>query len=263
MNYHDKPEMSQSKMKVLIESPRMYYKQYILGERVDNATKSKQFGTCLDSALTEPEVYATFTIKDCKETSVANCTTKAWNIQIKQILADLQKYRFNDDFFDGMTFKEIELFCTKQQETYYTYNDIEWRMKTDLEYINGDSSVFIDIKSTCATTYEQFVKQFFQYKYYLQAASYTKGLQIKHNIASNIPAYYIGLSTITGEIFVIRCSEELIQLGLIEIDYGCRLYHHMMKTQEWSNNADVKVLHAPAWIQNKILTLGETLWPQN
>lgn len=259
MNYHDRPEMSQSKMKVLLDSPRMFYRQYILKDKIDNKTKSKQFGTCLDLALTEPEIYATFIVKNCKETTVPNCTTKVWDLQIKQIIQDLNNYRINDTFFEGAFVNTIISSCKKQVETYYEYHDIDWRMKTDYECINDESSFFIDIKSTCATTYDEFIKDFFKYKYYLQAASYSQGLKIKHNLNIFPLAYFIGISTTTGEIFAIRCSDELIDLGLQEIEHGCKLYHYMLKTGEWCKNADLKILDAPYWIRNEIITLGETL----
>lgn len=259
MNYHDRPEMSQSKMKVLLDSPRLYYLKYILKEQIDSdkPSPSKQFGNCLDAALTEPELYATFKIKDSATTQITNCTTIEWNKKIQKMIVDLDDYCIDDDFFGGYCFRIIKQSCKNQVETYYNYYDIDWRMKTDYESINDDFPFFIDIKSTRATTYDDFIKDFYKFRYYLQAASYSQGLKTKHNLNRLPPAYYIAISSITGEIFAIRCSDEIIQLGLIELEYGCGLYHHMMKNEGWCKNQKIKTLYAPQWMQNKIITLGE------
>lgn len=260
MNYFDRSEMSQSKMKILLESPRLFYKQYILGEKLDkktdNKTISKNFGTCLDSALTEPEKYATFVIKKSATTIIEGCTTESWDNKIKIIIKDLYNYKINDEFFGGLSFKEIIQSCNKQQETYYTFKNIDWKMKTDYQCIDDINSFFIDIKSTKCTTLKDFIKDFYNYGYYLQASSYSMGLKIFHRLEYLPKAYYIGISTVTGEIFCILCNDKLISFGLMELDYGCQLYHKMINNNLWKKNGDIHVLDIPQWLENKIINLG-------
>jgi hypothetical protein len=254
MEYHAHPAMSQSKMKVLLECPRQFYIEYVLGKKIDTPTPSKALGNCLDLALTEPDKYNQLIVKHTKTTSVEGYITEHWKSQIDEWISNLHRYTFDDDFFGGATFRDIIDTCTTQDKIFYKYKEIDWRLKTD--FLNIENGFFIDLKSTRAKTYDEYIKDFIKYKYYLQASSYTVGIKEKYNLDYLPKAYYIAVSTVTGEVFAYMCGDRMIQLGIMELDHGCELYKQNLISNAWAKNRKLETLELPVWLEQKIINLG-------
>lgn len=251
MNYFDNPRMSQSKMKVLLESPRLFYLKYISGELKDDTTVNQNFGNCLDLALTEPEKYKALEVKNTKTTKKDGFVTLDWQLKINKYVNALHNYKFNNPFFNGLTFKEIIKTCKKQAELYYTYQDIEWKAKQD--FLNGLAGFFIDVKSTSRTSYEDYYKDFIKFGYYLQGASYANAIKIIYKLNYMPRAFYIAISTLTGEIFCVECSTKSMDLGMMEIDRGCSIYKENLLTNEWCKNKDIQIFDLPDWKEKQII----------
>lgn len=250
--YHSHPAMSQSKMKILLDSPRQFYLKYIATIIEDEPTTSKNLGTCLDLALTDPEAYNTLQVKDTKTTKVEGCITQNWKNLIDTWIDNLNNFKMEDNFFGGLTFGEITATCTTQDMIFYKYRDIEWRMKTDFR--NKKAAFFIDLKSTKATTRKEFIDDFFKFGYHIQAASYANGVKIADNLSYLPRAYYVAISTKTGEVFAFECSDQILHLGMLEIERGCEIYKQNLITNDWAKNEPLSVLTAPEWRENQILT---------
>lgn len=256
-NYFDHPAMSQSKMKILLESPRKFYLQFIEKSFVDEPTKSKQLGTCIDLAMTDPEEYAKLIVKDCKTTEIPGHITVAWKKSIDKWMENLNSYKLNNEFFDGLTLGEVIANCSKQLELYYDYRGIGWKCKLDFAYVGDKRGFLIDLKSTRATTYNEFIRDFFKFNYHLQAGSYSNAMKIYYKLAEYPLVLYVAVSTITGEVFALECSDELIECGLILLDRGCDLYLDNMTSQKWANDSDINVLYPPEWLMKSINNLSE------
>ena len=252
LDYYAHPAMSQSKMKTLLKSPRQYYLKYIAKviDDDDEHTAPMQLGNCLDWALTEPEKYEALTIKDTKTTKQKDCITIDWKLKIEKWRESLFNYQFTDGFFDGIDFRTIIKVCDTQAELLYTYNDIEWKARTD--FIAKDKSFIIDLKSTSATSQEEFEKQAGNLQYYLQSAGYPLAAKICYNLAFLPHFYFLAISTVTGEVFSYYCGEQVQELGMLEIDRGCRLYHHNIATGDWIKDMPTKQLILPQWLENQI-----------
>lgn len=250
--YHSHPAMSQSKLKLLLENPRQFYLEHVLFIKQDKPTPSKNLGTCLDLALTDPEAYAKLEVKNTKTTSVEGYITENWKRQIDIWMESLNNYKMEDSFFGGLTFGEITATCTTQDMIFYQYRDIEWRMKTD--YLNRKAGFFIDLKSTKAVTRKEFIDDFFKFGYHIQVASYANGIKIADNLPYLPRAYYVAISTKTGEVFAFECSDQILQLGMLEIDRGCEIYKQNLNTNDWAKDQPLSVLTAPEWRENQILT---------
>lgn len=248
--YHAHDAMSQSKMKVLLENPRLFYMTYVTKELTKESTISMNFGTCLDLALTEPEKYKNLIVKNTKTTKLEGHITAEWKLKVEQFIQNLYSYEF--DCWGGITFGDIinSQETTMQDMIFYTYKGIDWRMKTD--FLNLENRFFIDLKSTKATTKAEFLKDFFKFGYHIQAASYVNGIKITYGL-DEFEAYYVAISSVTGEIFAVKVSDKLLILGMIEIDRGCDLYNHNLKTPEWDKNDGVTELDAPQWLENLII----------
>ena len=252
VNYFDRPEMSQSKLKVLLENPRIFYLEYVLGQRIQEKTTSMNFGTCLDLALTDIDKYNALEVKNTKTTKVEEFITKDWKTKIDYYITELHNYKFDDGFFEGHNFKTIITTCKKQEEIYYTYNDIAWKMKPDFLHVNNE--FFIDLKSTKTTNYDDFVKDFVKYGYHIQASSYANGIKIKYKLDYTPLVYYIAISTVTGEIFALQCSQRLLELGMMEIDRGCTIYKENLISGDWGKNKKCQILDLPVWKDQQIVT---------
>lgn len=251
VNYFDRPEMSQSKMKVLLENPRIFYLEYILGQKIQEKSTSMTFGTCLDLALTDIDKYNALKVKNTKTTTVEGFITQNWKAKIDTYITELHNYVFENDYFGYHDFKTIIAACKKQEEIYYTYNDIAWKMKPD--FLNVLQGFFIDLKSTRATNYDDFVRDFVKFGYYNQAASYSNGIKIKYNLDYIPQSYYIAISTVTGEIFALQCSQRLLELGMMEIDRGCTIYKDNLISNAWAKNKTVQILDLPVWKDQQIV----------
>lgn len=250
--YHSHPAMSQSKMKLLLENPRQFYLEHVLLLKQDKPTPSKNLGTCLDLALTEPEAYAALKVKDTKTTSVEGYISKNWKALIDIWIDDLNNYKMEDSFFGSLTFGEIAASCTKQDMIFYSYAGIDWRMKTD--YLHRKAGFFIDLKSTKAVTRDEFIKDFFKFGYHIQAASYANGIKIAEKLSYLPRAYYVAVSTKTGEIFAFECSDQVIHLGMMEVDRGCEIYKRNLETCDWAKDQPLSILTVPEWKENQILS---------
>jgi hypothetical protein len=249
--YFEVDAMSQSAMKVFLESPRLYYLTYIEKSIESKKTPSLQFGTCIDLALTDREAYEKLTVKNSKTTTMENCITSAWKFKIDKMLYNLHSYKFDDEYFDGATFEQVIANCTTQDKLFYDFDDVKWKAK--LDFMSIKSNCFIDLKSTRATTLEEFIKDFYNFGYHLQAGSYANAMMIKYNLSEYPEAYYIAISTVTGEIFVIHCTKRMLELGIMEITRGNNLYKKYRDNNLWEINKKPILLDLPTWLENKIL----------
>lgn len=245
--YFNNTAMSQSKIKILLESPRLFYFKHILNIDMDDKhSASMQFGNCLDLALTEPDKYKELKIKNTKTTSLQGYITKEWQIKIDKMINELDNYIFEDDYFNGVTYKKIIQSCTMQDKLFYNYNDIDWKAKFDL--LSIQNKLIIDIKSTRSITEKDFIKDFYKFGYHIQAGSYS--IAFNEVYKKGYPViYYIGISTVTGEIFVLQCTEDIIQYGIHKINKGCELYKYYNNNNLWLKQNNIVKLQLPEWLK--------------
>lgn len=243
--YHNHPAMSYSKLKILLECPRSFYNQYILKlEEKQENTVAMQFGTCLDLALTDPSAYDLLEVKQTKTTTLANSITEEWKIKIAKLVESINSYEMGI-FFNNLTFKDVVKHATCQDMIFYNYLGLDWRMKTD--YLAKNYTWFIDLKSTKAKSREEFIKDFANYGYHIQAGSYANGIKLAKSLSFMPRAFYIAISTTTGAIFAGEISEETMALGLMEVNRGTSLYESNLLTQEWAKNEPMSEFNLPDW----------------
>jgi hypothetical protein len=264
--YHQHPAQSYSKLKVLVDNPRKYYNKYIAKIESETSTKSKTLGTCLDLALTDYNAYLSLQVKDTKTTTLDGVITKTWKRQIDAWMQDLHNYLMALPEFqkkDGSYFTLLELFnkCTKQEIIFWDDEKTNEPMRgmLDFSYYHNGQCFWIDLKSTKAESFDEFMRDFEKYHYYLQVACYSTSLRIKYNLNYYPPAYYVAVSTATGEIWVIKCSDQMLTLGTMEMNCALNLLQRCRLTNEWSTNQPPKVAELSAWREDKILTLNQTL----
>lgn len=263
LDYHNHPALSQSKLKLLAESPRKFYHRYILKlpQTETEHSASKQLGTCWDVALTEPKQYQALIVKDGKTTTVKNAITTAWKQQIDNGIANLNAYELTlPEFAKGdkyFTFGEIAKRCEKQNILFW--NDpktgIACRGKPDFTFYKNGVSFMVDLKTTKAVTFDEFYRDFIKFGYYLQAAMYCTGERINRKLNYYPAFYFIAVSTITGEIFCIKVSDQMLTMGLIEMDGLIALYQYCESTNDWAKNKPPVIADLPDWKTKQIINM--------
>lgn len=264
--YHAHPAMSYSKLKVLIDNPREYWVKHVAKIIPDSNTSSKELGTCLDLALTNSEAYKQLKVKNTKTTSVEGYITEYWQSQINLWVADIYKYKMVLPEFQTvasyLTLEQIIKSCINQEKIFWADEKTgeDCRAMLDWHFFNNGLCFLIDLKSTKAKTYQKFMKDFEDYHYYLQAAKYSTALRIKYNLNYYPPAYYVAISTATGEIFVVKVSDQMLTYGLMEMDYGLAFYQRCKQTNEWAINKPPVVAELSPWTINKILNQYQSIF---
>ncbi len=264
-DYHSHPALSQSKLKVLSDNPRKFYQKYIEKIEVEESdnTVSKQLGTCWDLALTDYPAYLKLKVKDTKTTKVEGCITENWKQTIDKGMLRLRNYQMQlTEFKAGDSYRTLgQLFdnCEKQEILFWKdpKTGEECRGKLDFRFYSdstGNKMCFIiDLKSTKAETLEEFTRDFIKYKYYLQAAMYCTGKRIKHNLSYYPPFYFAAISTITGEVFTIKVSEQMLAMGLIEMDGLIAKYQSLKLTNDWNIDNPPLIMDLPDWKVQQII----------
>lgn len=246
--YHSNEALSQTKLKKFADSPRIFYIEEILKIKSNDSTVSKNLGTCLDLALTEPDRYNQLIVRDSKTTMLDGFITAHWKKLIDQWIANLNDYDI-ELFGRKVKFYDIAKKCQKQKIMFW--NDPKTgelcRGKPDFYH----SQFMIDLKSTCATTLEEFIKQIYKYKYYIQAGFYNIG----HNELNHygyVPFIFIAVSTVTGEVFAVEMSKEFLNYSFDEINTILARYKHYQDNNLWLKNKEQITLDPPQWLKDKI-----------
>lgn len=263
--YHNHPALSQSKLKILADNPRQFYLKYIeqVKEEESDNTPAKQLGTCWDLALTDYPAYSKLKVQDTKTTKVSGCITNIWKSKIDSGVKRLRDYKMQlPEFKAGGSYLNLgQIFdsCEKQEILFWKdpNTEEECRGKLDFSFYSdatGNQMCFIiDLKSTKAETLEEFIRDFIKYKYYLQAAMYCTGKRIKHNLSYYPPFYFAAISTITGEVFVIKVSEQMLTMGLMEMDGLIAKYQSFKLTNEWNIDGPPLIMDLPEWKVQQVI----------
>lgn len=242
IDYHNRPEISQSMLKTFAVSPRLV-------KRSNDETVSMNLGTCLDLALTDPVAYSQLQVKTTKTTKIEGCITQNWKQLIDAWIIDLNNYQIT---LLGRTWRFEELAAKSNKQKIMFWDDPvtgePCRGKTDYCH----SLFMMDLKSTCAKTLDEFIRQFWKLKYYLQASFYCTGHKELYKGADYVPFIFIAVSTVTGEVFCIEVSRRLLELGLMEQNQLIASYIFVRDNNLWFKNQEQLLLTPPAWLEQQI-----------
>lgn len=241
--YHNHPALSQSFLKKLAISPR-------LAKLSTEKTVSMNLGSVLDSALTDFEEYQKLEVKNTKTTKVEGCITLHWKQQIDEWMIDLNNYEINL-LGNRMRFEDIAKKCNKQKQMFWNDPVTGEPCRGMADYCH--SMFMMDLKSTCAENLDEFIRQIFKLKYYLQASFYCTGHKEIYNDVDYVPFLFIGVSTKTGEIFCVEIARDLLDLGIMEQNTLIARYRHIRDNNLWKHNSEQITLTAPTWLEKQII----------
>ena len=246
--------LSYSKIKHM-DNPIEFFEMFVEKSKEFKPTPSTVFGSALDLAMTEPEAYDKLIVKDCKSTGLEGHVTIIQKETISKMINRLRGFDawINDDFIksDGSYYKlgEILDHSTKQEELQFDFCGEKFKAKLDFLLPNG---TIIDLKSTVAESIAEFKKQIEKMGYYIQAAIYCYAMSLKLGYMPDF--YFIGISTKSkNKVFVIKCSEEMIQAGLIHATKLTEKYKDYRDNNRWLEYEPMEIMDLSTWKLKEIL----------
>ncbi len=176
-DYHkDNGFLSSSRIKLILQSPEMYFKKYIKKEIKDESSDIFDTGTAIHSRILEPDVYAqTVVFFNGTRRGKAWDEFKAANVG-KLILGDMQKMQL-DRMYESFIKSDLgpKLISGGQSEVSLFTNLNGFDIKVRADYLNVNDGKIFDLKSTSGIISEEKFKYNLESKLYgydLQAALY-------------------------------------------------------------------------------------------
>lgn len=252
INYHDRPELSYSKLKLFKENKLLYYMQYIEKSIAKETTEAMKFGTAFDDYLTNPNNFdAKWTISTgSKTTTKIDHITTVQLEQIKKMTASLLEYNnFTNDTLDGFNFSQLLDMAQLQKEIYWLHDErFACRGKMDLYLELLDTTIIIDIKTTKEISLADCIKAIYYNNYHLQAGMYCNGVLANTGIYPDF--YFAFISKSTYETFLIKMSREYIEYGRYEANVLIVDLDKTTRENSWLEQTSVTMAEIPSWINN-------------
>lgn len=226
--YHSDPDsLSSSGLKLILDSPEMFYKKYILKDVKKEHNDNFDVGTAIHARILEPEEYA-------KNIVYYSGTRrgKVWDEfkkihDGKMILGDIQKLQI-DTMYDAFIKSEIgpKLLSNGDAELslFTDLHGIDIRVRAD--FIDSDRKIIFDLKSTTGNITEEKFQKMVENKFYgydLQMALYVDAFGTVKDESYDF--YWIVMSKDTGDVKFFKASEELIQQGRKKYKRAIELYN--------------------------------------
>ncbi len=172
-SYHeDNGFLSSSRIKLILQSPEMYYKKYIKKEVKDESNDIFDTGTAIHARILEPDVYAQTVVffngtrrgKVWDEFKAANAG--------KLILGDMQKMQL-DRMYESFIKSDLgpKLISGGQSEVSLFTQLNGFNIKVRADYLNVEEGKIFDLKSTSGIISEE------KFKYNLESKLYAYDLQ--------------------------------------------------------------------------------------
>lgn len=217
--------LSSSMIKMILQSPELFYKTYIKKDVVREESDAFDVGTAIHAKILEPHVYnesvSYFSgIKRGKLWDEFKIINKG-----KLILGDLQRMqvdRMYESFVKSTLgpqlisngVSEISLFTKLENK----------QIKVRADYLNSEEGKIFDLKSTSGIINEEKFRYNLESKLYgydLQAALYVDAYKSQFN--KRFEFYWVVMSKDYDDIKFFKASEELIEQGRRKYKHGLEL----------------------------------------
>lgn len=219
-SYHeDNGFLSSSRIKLILQSPEMYFKKYIKKEVKDESSDIFDTGTAIHARILEPDVYAqTVVFFNGTRRGKVWDEFKAANVG-KLILGDMQKMQL-DRMYESFIKSDLgpKLISGGQSEVslFTQLNGFDIKVRAD--YLNVNEGKIFDLKSTSGIISEEKFKYNLESKLYgydLQAALYVDayGNFSKFKKYTQFEFYWIVMSKDFDDIKFFKASDTLIAQG--------------------------------------------------
>lgn len=217
-DYHSDNEfLSSSRIKLILQSPELYYKKYIKKEVKEESNDAFNVGTAIHARILEPDVYKnTITFYSGRRQGGIWEEFKKAN-KGKIILGDMQKMQL-DRMYNSFMKSELgfNLISRGQAEVSLFISLQNTDIKVRADYLNSRQGKIFDLKSTSGIIEEEKFKYNLESKLYgydLQAALYVDAYTRHFENAKEFEFYWIVMSKDFDDIKIFKASPELIEQG--------------------------------------------------
>ena len=268
MNYYDRPELSQSKLKELKQSPKHFWAKYIDPLRELEAESDElKFGKALHTFLLEKNTFENKYIVTPK----IDKRTKEGKAQYADFLLQSENKELMDES-DMMAIKKmVENFYSKnmskilqcnglfEHELYWKDKELNIDCKAKPDFFIEPNNIFkngllLDVKSTQDATPDIFARSIDKYGYYNQAGFYCNAVKQIYKTEEYPQFIIIAMEKKSPfEISFFEMDTLAVELGIEENKRLMALYKKCMDSGIWGGYPDE--LHAiglPVWAINRL-----------
>ncbi len=215
-DYHkDNGFLSSSRIKLILQSPELYYKKYIKKELKEDHIEAFDTGTAIHSRILEPEKYENDIVFFSGRRSGHSWNEFKTANAGKIILGDMQKMQL-DRMYNSFRTSELgpKLISDGVAESslFTSLEGVDIKVRAD--YINYNSRIIFDLKSQSGMIEEEKFRRNAEgklYGYDLQAALYIDAYIEKHQ--QGFDFYWIVMSKDFDDIKFFKASPEFIEQG--------------------------------------------------
>lgn len=263
--YHASDGLSSSALKLILQSPKKYQWEYILGNKKEE-TEAMIFGTQFHMFCLEPELFEkTYYIvqeKIDKRTKRYQELLLIAESQQKEIISDERVYeltKIRESVFNCSISRErkikAERFLTggvAEQSIFWKDEESGLILKTRPDCQNHSASVIIDLKTTKNACIDAFSLDIYKRGYFIQAAIAVDGVKA-------LTGKEMGFLNLAVEKEAPYCAQaysyadDVIEIGRIEYRRAINIYLKCNKENYWPSYEDDMVdISIPHWAENKI-----------
>lgn len=180
MDYFEQPGISQSMLKLLRNTPADFYYRYRSGLYVNTTTKSLEFGTKLDMALFEPDMFDLNyqLLPGQKTTTKVGYIAEGEYNDVMAMVANIRAQKISRDL--DITLGDILLRAQTQEVLSWTCPRTGLLRKGKPDIVMGNGDIF-DLKSCEDASPYGFAKAAYDYGYHIQAADYLEGNRVQNS----------------------------------------------------------------------------------
>jgi exodeoxyribonuclease VIII len=253
--YHARPELSNTMMSDLKESPYHLWANHINPRRPPReATPALAFGSAFHAYVLEPDVFRErYAIKP-EGMSFVNKEGKAWrDAQTAEIITEADFNHIKDlraAIFDVPELSALLSVCETETSVFWTDESagVACRCRPDALHFHPDGSVTpIDLKSTPDAGPEAFGRSVAKFGYHRQAAHYTAGL-----VANGFKVRPFVFAAVTSAYPFIavpyRLDDQSEFAGQVAVAELIALYAKCKASNHWpAYGSGILELSLPAW----------------
>lgn len=261
--YHARPELSASMLKVFADSPRLFYKRFVERTISDEPSPAMILGRLAHAAILEPHLLEGHCIRIPREVlnEQGHRRGKAWT-EFKQanegrVLLGDDDYNRIKAMFDAVYANEFAarlLRSDGEAEATILWNIGEQPLRSRLDRLLPN--IIVDIKTCREGTARDFARSsFWPLRYALQAAFYQDAAESLDGVRRRF-LFVCVESNEPYRAFVCEPSEEALEVGRNEYRVALEMIEECRRTGDWRDD-DEKIINrieVPEWKrqQNRI-----------
>lgn len=252
--YRESTRVSQTQLRTLARSPRLFEAMYITGEMVLEASSAMKFGTMVHSAILEPELFREtyVAIPESALASNGHRRGKAWEQFVddsaaagKIPISSAESKAIEKISFRVAEMPEVQLLlessrgCDRVERPIYWDEDRFGVGMKGIPDVVCETKWIVDLKTT--SDFEGFFWQFRKQLYGIQAAAYIRGAS-KNYLGEFSQFAFLVIETV--EPFRVRCCylpESMLYEGHVRLDMLLFDYARRLQTGDWSEDGEFEL----------------------